>query len=107
MGIFDFFQRNNINEGLKTCRSTPGAVLLDVREADEFREGRIPGSVNLSVMRIQANVQRLIPDKKTPVFLYCYSGARSGHALSIMKKLGYEDLTNLGGISGYKGEVEV
>ena len=106
MGIFDLFQRNDMNEGLKTYRSTPGAVLLDVREDDEFQEGHIPGSVNLSVMRVRADVQRLIPDKKTPVFLYCYSGARSGQALSVMKKLGYEHLTNLGGISGYKGEVE-
>ena len=106
MGIFDLFQRNDMNEGLKTYRSTPGAVLLDVREDDEFQEGHIPGSVNLSVMRVRADVQRLIPDKKTPVFLYCYSGARSGQALSVMKKLGYEHLTNLGGISGYKGEIE-
>ena len=106
MGIFDFFQRSSINEGLKTYHATPGAVLLDVREEDEFREGHIPGSLNLSVMRVHADVQRLIPDHQTPVFLYCCSGARSGQALSVMKKLGYEHLTNLGGISGYKGEVE-
>ena len=106
MGIFNLFQRNDINEGLKTYQSTPGAVLLDVREEDEYRSGHIPGSVNLSVMRVQADVKRLIPDRKTPVFLYCYSGARSGQALSVMKKLGYENLTNLGGISGYKGKVE-
>ena len=107
MGFFDLFQRSNINEELKVCKSTPGSVLLDVREEDEYREGHIPGSVNLSVMRVKADVQRLIPDKGTPVFLYCYSGARSGQAVSVMKGLGYENVTNLGGIAGYKGEVEV
>ena len=106
MGFFNLFKRTNINEALSICRSTPGAVLLDVREEDEYREGHIPGSVNLSVMRVHADIQRLIPDKETPVFLYCYSGARSGQALSVMKKLGYEHLTNLGGISGYQGKVE-
>ena len=37
------FKREDINAGVEECRSTPGAVLLDVREADEFRAGHIPG----------------------------------------------------------------
>lgn len=106
MGLFEFFQKSNINEGLLSYQATPGAVLLDVRERDEYREGHIPESVNLPLISLQADVERLIPDHQTPVFLYCYSGARSGHALSVMKRMGYENLTNLGGISGYKGKVE-
>ena len=41
-----FFNRININEAVQECRDTPNAVLLDVREADEFRAGHIPGAVN-------------------------------------------------------------
>jgi len=37
----------NINKGLEEFKSTPGAVLVDVRELDEFASGHIPGAVNL------------------------------------------------------------
>ena len=42
-----FFRKTSINDALKDCRNTPGAVLMDVREADEFRSGHIPGAVNV------------------------------------------------------------
>ena len=41
-----FFNKTNINDAVEEYRNTPGAVLLDVREADEFRSGHIPGAVN-------------------------------------------------------------
>ena len=40
------FKRANINEGIEEFRKTPGAVLVDVREADEYASGHIPNAVN-------------------------------------------------------------
>ena len=47
----------------------------------------------------------LIKDKDSKIYLYCRSGHRSGIALNRMKELGYTDLTNIGGIMHYKGEI--
>ena len=47
MGFFDFLHGADINEGVELFRSTPGALLLDVRTAQEYAGGHIPGSVNI------------------------------------------------------------
>ena len=50
MGLFDIFRTTDINEELKIMKETPGAVLLDVREVDEYEEEHIPDSVNISTI---------------------------------------------------------
>ncbi|WP_350454407.1 rhodanese-like domain-containing protein [Slackia heliotrinireducens] len=105
MGLFDMFSRPNINDGAKACADMPGAVLLDVREPDEFARGRIPGAVNLSVKRI-SEVEAVVPDKSTPVFIYCFGGGRADKAELSMRAMGYENVKSIGGISAYRGPVE-
>ena len=97
-----FFNRENINTAVETCRSTPGAVLLDVREADEFQSGHIPGAVNLPLSRItQASM-----DKDTPLFVYCLRGTRSRQAVAALKRLGYTQARSIGGIVSYRSTLE-
>ena len=100
------FLNGDINEGVIRCRETAGAVLLDVRTAEEYAGGHIPGSVNVPLQAI-LKVQDVIPDKNTPVFTYCASGMRSLQASGYMKKkLGYTAVENIGGIQDYTGEIE-
>ena len=74
------------------------AVLLDVRQADEFNAGHIDGAVLVPHDTIIEKVGAVVPDKSTPVYVYCRSGRRSAIAVEAMKKLGYTDLTDLGGM---------
>ena len=105
MGFFDLFRGMDVNEGVKTYRETEGAVLLDVRSDAEYRSGHIPGAVNVPSEIIES-VRKKIPDLDTPVFAYCLSGARSSKAVSAMKKMGYTNVRNIGGINRYRGEQE-
>ncbi len=105
MGLFDFMRSPDINEGVKTFTATQGAVLLDVRERDEYATGYIPGSVNLPLSEIKSAEDRF-PDMDTPLFVYCLSGARSGKAIAALGEMGYTKLTNLGGIRAWRGEIE-
>ena len=105
MGFFDFLKGPDINEGVKEYRETNGAVLIDVRTPEEYREGHIPESMNIPLQSIN-KVTRIIDDKSTPIFVLCLSGARSRQATNILKQLGYTNVKNIGGISSYKGKIE-
>ena len=96
-----FFHRTNINDAVEECRNTPGAVLMDVREADEFRSGHIPGAVNVPLSRIHTiDIPR---DKQ--LYVYCLRGTRSIQAVGALKRMGYP-AKSIGGITGYKGQIE-
>lgn len=105
MGFFDFLKQPDINQGLEDYRATSGAVLLDVRTAEEFAQGRIPGARNIPLQSLEA-VDSVIDSKDTPLFVYCLSGARSRQAAGLLKSKGYTNVQNIGGISAYSGKVE-
>lgn len=76
MRFFDFLKGPDINQGVKEYSTTDGAVLLDVRTPDEYRQGHIPGSKNVPLQSID-KVAGMIDNKATPIFVHCLSGARS------------------------------
>lgn len=81
------------------------AVLLDVREKDEYRSGHIDKSKNISVGSINANKSKLPSDKETAIIVYCLSGMRSKAACKTLGDLGYTNVFNLGGINAWPYEV--
>lgn len=105
MGFFDFLKQPDINAGIEKYKVTAGAVLLDVRTPAEYREGHIPGSTNLPLQEID-RAEKLIDNKDTPVFVHCRSGARSRTACGLLRKMGYTDINDIGGIADFEGKVE-
>ena len=105
MGFFDFFKQPNINQGVKEYQQQEGAILLDVRTPQEYREGHVPGSKNVPLQAID-KVGDLAENKDTALFVYCYSGARSRQATAMLRHMGYTNATNIGGIADYHGKVE-
>jgi rhodanese-related sulfurtransferase len=79
------------------------AVVVDVCEASEFAAGHIVGSKNIPLGELEAKLAGAVKNKSLPLILVCQSGARSGRAVAIAKKLGYEQAQSLaGGLSGWK-----
>lgn len=105
MGFFGFFKAPDINAGVEQFESTPGAVLLDVRTREEYAQGRVPHSRNLPLQEI-GRADEEIPDRGTPLFVYCLSGARSRQAAAVLQSMGFDNITNIGGISEYRGVME-
>jgi rhodanese-related sulfurtransferase len=73
------------------------AVLIDVREKDEWREGHAQGAKHLSRGLIELEIEEEIPDLKTPVICYCGGGGRSALAAESLQKMGYENVRSLAG----------
>lgn len=103
--MFGFLKRENIHKGIEECRATDGAVLLDVRTRDEYRRGHVPGSQNIDAAQI-GQISSVIIDKSTPLFVHCFSGARSGRAVNALKNMGYRNVRNIGGLQSYAGPME-
>lgn len=104
MSIFDFLKSPDINAGVAEFSNTPKAVLLDVRTQEEYAKGRVPHSKNIPLHEIN-KAETEIPERSTPLFVYCLSGGRSRQAVSMLQRLGYKNVTNIGGISGYRGAI--
>ena len=105
MSFFDFFRQPDINRGVADCRNTPGAILMDVRSPQEYREGHIPGSQNIPLQAFD-KVGAVAENKDTPLYVYCHSGARSRQAVQRLGQMGHRNVTNIGGIAAYRGKVE-
>jgi len=81
-------------------------VYLDVRTAEEFSAGHIPNALLLPFNQISTqSAQDLLGAKDTPIVIYCRSGNRSRVAFDALKKLGYTNLKDLGGIGNWNGEL--
>lgn len=104
MGLLNFLKTKDINAGVKDFQVTKGAVLLDVRTAGEYAEGHIENSLNLPLQNIEQAVS-VIKDKNTPLFVHCRSGGRSASATAALKKMGYTNVSDIGGIMSYNGKV--
>ena len=80
-----------------------GAVVVDVRTADEYADDHLPSAVNLPIQsldRRMADVDRLVAgDKTRPVVVYCASGGRAAKAKQLLEAAGYSRVTNGGGLA--------
>ena len=96
------------DEWAKGLSEDANAVVLDVRTEDEFDQGIIPNAINIDIYKGQGFIYKLEElDKSKTYYVYCRSGARSGHACKIMNELGFEKAYNLvGGILAWEGEVD-
>ncbi|MCZ2259885.1 rhodanese-like domain-containing protein [Sporosarcina sp. G11-34] len=82
-----------------------GAVVLDVREVEEFAEGHIIGAINAPLSKLKTG-ERAVLDKKQSYIVICRSGSRSKEASELLIDEGY-DLVNVSeGMSSWTGEVE-
>ena len=104
MWFTNLFKIPDINAGVAEYNATPDAVLLDVRTPQEYQDGHIPGSKNIPLQCL-TEIKGDVREKNTPIFVYCYSGSRSGQAVAYLKQMGYINAKNIGGISSYRGKV--
>ena len=89
----------------EAMRRQPGAVVLDVREPDEYEQGAITGAVHIPRGTLESTVEGRMPDKSAPVVIHCASGVRSVFAAKTLSELGYENVVSMaGGFNKWKDE---
>jgi sulfur-carrier protein adenylyltransferase/sulfurtransferase len=79
------------------------AVLVDVREGDEWRAGHLPGAVHIPRGFLELQVDEKLPDKDAPIIVYCAGGNRSALASKTLEGLGYSNVRHMTrGFTGWR-----
>src|SRR4051794_7047196 len=79
------------------------AVIIDVREKDEWDEGHIPNAVHLTRGSIEMEIEEKIPDKNAMIICHCGGGGRSALAADSLQKMGYKNVRSMaGGLRAWK-----
>ena len=90
-----------VAEARTRLAANPRIVLLDVREDNEWQAGHAAEAVHLGKGILERDLEKLFPDPKTEIIMYCGGGFRSAIACDAAQKMGYRDVHSL--IGGYKG----
>lgn len=100
------YRQISMDEAVVMMAQESGYVILDVRRADEFAAGHIPGAINVANESIGTDEIPELPDKDQLIMVYCRSGRRSKEAAEKLLHLGYTNVVEFGGILDWKGEIE-
>ena len=94
-----------IDPGTAAERIAAGAIVLDVREPDEYEEGALADAIHIPRGHLEAQVEGRIADKGAPIVAYCAGGVRSAFAAKTLAELGYTDVASMeGGFGRWKDE---
>lgn len=92
---------------MKKYRGKQVDVVLDVRSKLECFLGKVPGALNVPVDRLEQELPKHDGiAKKSTILVYCASGVRSANAVAVMRRMGYANAIDGGGISAVQRELE-
>jgi rhodanese-related sulfurtransferase len=84
-------------------QSEKKAVIIDVREKDEWNAAHIEGAIHIPLNEISNRVSELVKYQNQPVIMQCRSGARSAKAADILAKSGFKNVHNMdGGLNAWQ-----
>ena len=87
----------------RAAEALDGAAWIDIREADEWQEGHLPGAIHVPRGFLESRIEGVVPDKASPIVLYCAAANRSAFAAKTLQELGYSNAHSLaGGFTDWK-----
>lgn len=96
-------QEITIDQARERLKQNPNAVLMDVREDNEWVNGRAAEAIHLGKGILERDLEKRIPDPNTEIIMYCGGGFRSALTADAAQKMGYKNVSSL--IGGYKALV--
>ena len=87
----------NVQELRRKQKAGEKFLLVDVREESEWNAGHAAGAIHLGKGVIERDVEKTVPEKSTPMVLYCGGGFRSALAADSLQRMGYGNVLSLDG----------
>ena len=99
------YRQVSVQEAINLMATENDYIILDVRTAQEYVSGHIPGALLLPNESIGTEAPLELPDKEQLILVYCRSGNRSKQASAKLAQLGYTNIVEFGGINSWPGEI--
>lgn len=93
MGFFSWFSKP-----VNSHKISSEGIRIDVRTTEEYRTKHITGAKHIPLDKITSQIEKIVKDKDQLIGVYCHSGIRSGMARRQLKRMGYTNVVNEGGI---------
>ncbi len=93
------------DEARLMMKDDDGHVIVDVRRADEYAQGHIPGAILIPNEEIGTEQPEELPDKNQIILVYCRTGRRSKEASQKLADMGYVNVYEFGGIEDWTGDI--
>ena len=93
------------DEAKLMMKDDDGHIIVDVRRADEYAQGHIPGAILIPNESITDTLPEELPDKNQIILVYCRTGRRSKEASQKLADMGYVNVYEFGGIEDWTGEI--
>lgn len=93
------------DEARRIMKQRDDCVIVDVRTANEYAAGHIPGAILIPNESIRGIEPKELPDKGQMILVYCYSGNRSRQASRKLANMGYSNVHNFGGMIRWTGDI--
>jgi rhodanese-related sulfurtransferase len=100
-----FYAQISQDEARLMMQDDYGHVIVDVRRADEYAEGHIPGAILIPNEEIGTEEPEELPDKYQVILVYCRTGRRSKEAAQKLANMGYVNVYEFGGIEDWTGDI--
>lgn len=100
------YRQISMEEAVTMMAEETDYIILDVRRADEYASGHIPGAIHIANESIGTAEIPELPDKNQLILVYCRSGNRSKQASEVLAELGFTNVKEFGGIHTWPYEVE-
>jgi rhodanese-related sulfurtransferase len=92
-----------IDEARARLAANPHAILMDIREDDEWKKAHAAEAIHLGKGILERDLESTVPDTNAEIIMYCGGGFRSILTADMAQKMGYKNVCSL--IGGYKGLV--
>ena len=103
--MFNFSNSSQLSQdqAYNQLKNDSSILLVDVRTVEEFNDdGHIQASINIPLHTLPNQVAKMLPNKDAKIFVICYSGARASDAVNYLKRLGYTNVYNIGGVATWR-----
>lgn len=100
-----FYAQISQDEAKLMMQDDDDHVIVDVRRADEYAKGHIPGAILIPNEEIGTKQPKELPDKKQIILVYCRTGRRSKEASQKLADMGYVNVYEFGGIVDWTGDI--